>query len=37
MSSTTKHPPGARWAAALATTASWSSWVVTFMSVLATR
>ncbi len=37
ITSTTKHPPGRRWAAALANTASCSAWVVTFMIVLATR
>ena len=37
ITSTTKQPPGASWAAALAKTASWASWVVTFMIVFATR
>ena len=37
ITSTTKWPPGSRWLAALAKTASWSSWVVTFMIVFATR
>jgi len=37
ITSTTKCPPGSRWLAALAKTASWSSWVVTFMIVFATR
>ena len=37
ISSITKHPPGSRWAAALAKTANCSSCVVTFMIVFATR
>jgi hypothetical protein len=37
ITSTTKQPPGASWAAALAKTVSWASWVVTFMIVFATR
>ena len=37
ITSTTKQPPGANWAAALANIASWASWVVTFMIVFATR